>query len=427
MPPAILHVDMDAFYASVEQRDDPALRGRPVIVGGHPRRGVVLAASYEVRRFGVRSAMPMARALQAAPQAVVVAPRFHAYVEASEAVFRIFESVTPLVEPLSLDEAFLDVTASVALFGPPATIAAEVRRRIREEVHLPASAGIAAVKFVAKIASDVGKPDGQYEVPAGGAEAFLRPLPVGRLWGVGPRTEAVLARLGLRTIGDVADRSLPWLEEHLGSSARHFWELSHGIDDRVVVPDTGARSVGAQDTLEEDVRGAEALLPHLHSQALRVGRRLRRAGLRCRAVQLTIKYGDFRSLTRQRTLEAPTDYGQALYREAVALLAKVDVSRPVRLTGVAAQALVREEPQLGLFGGPPPSRADQLNQAVDRIATRFGQQAITTADLPRHDADTPRDGFYRDQKRTLAVEAEASRGSGGPEVERLDHELPPED
>jgi DNA polymerase-4 len=427
MTRAILHVDMDAFYASVEQRDNPALRGRPVIVGGHPRRGVVLAASYEVRRFGVRSAMPMARALQAAPQAVVVAPRFHAYVEASEAVFRIFESVTPLVEPLSLDEAFLDVTASVGLLGAPRDIAARVRRRIREEVQLPASAGLAEVKFVAKIASDVGKPDGQHEVPPGGAEAFLRPLPVGRLWGVGPRTEAQLASLGLRTIGDVADKELSWLTAHLGTSAQHFWELSHGIDDRPVVPDSEAKSVGAQDTLDEDVRGAEALLPHLHSQALRVGRRLRRAGLKGRAVQLTIKYGDFRSLTRQRTLEQPSDDGQLLYREAVGLLAKVDLSRPVRLTGVAVHELSREEAQLGLFGAPPPSRADQLNQALDRIASKFGQQAITTADLPRHDADTPRDGFYREQKRALAAEAEARRGDGGLAVERLDHELPPEE
>jgi DNA polymerase IV len=427
MPRAILHVDMDAFYASVEQRDDPALRGRPVIVGGHPQRGVVLAASYEVRRFGVRSAMPMARALKAAPQAVVVAPRFHAYVEASEAVFRIFESVTPLVEPLSLDEAFLDVTASVGLFGTPGDIARALRRRIRDEVHLPASAGIAEAKFVAKIASDLGKPDGQHEVPPGTSEAFLRPLPVWRLWGVGPKTEAQLAKLGLKTIGDVADRELSWLTSHLGSAGRHFWELSHALDDRPVVPDGEAKSVGAQDTLDQDVRGEAALRPHLHSQALRVGRRLRRAGLKARAVQLTVKYGDFKSLTRQRTLEPATDDGQALYREAMALLAKVDLDRPVRLTGVAAHELVREPAQLGLFGAAPPTRADQLNQALDRIASRFGQSAITTADLPRHDADAPRDGFYREQKRAQAVEAEARRGEGRLEVERLDDQLPPDD
>src|SRR5262245_2108723 len=188
---------MDAFYASVEQRDAPELQGRPVIVGGHPTRGVVLAASYEVRPFGVRSAMPMSQALRRAPDAVVVPPRFEAYVAASEQVFTIFESVTPLVEPLSLDEAFLDVTASRELFGPPAAIATRVRQQIARQVRLPASAGIAAVKFVAKIASDFAKPNGQHEVPAAGTKAFLAPLPVARLWGVGPKMDQALGRLGL--------------------------------------------------------------------------------------------------------------------------------------------------------------------------------------------------------------------------------------
>ncbi|HMK72827.1 MAG TPA: DNA polymerase IV, partial [Myxococcaceae bacterium] len=203
-PPAILHLDMDAFYASVEQRDDARLRGRPVIVGGNARRGVVLAASYEVRPSGVRSAMPMARALRLAPEAVVVPPRFAAYAEASEQVFAIFERYTPLVEPLSLDEAFLDVTGSRGLFGAPAAIATRIRGDIARELFLPCSAGIAAVKFVAKIASDLAKPNGQREVPADGTTAFLAPLPVGRLWGVGPKLEAVLHGLGLRTVADVA-------------------------------------------------------------------------------------------------------------------------------------------------------------------------------------------------------------------------------
>ena len=189
---AIVHIDMDAFYASVEQRDNAQLRGKPVIVGGHPTRGVVLAASYEVRQFGVRSAMPMAQAKKLAPRAIVVPPRMHAYAEASDAVFRLFETVTPLVEPLSLDEAFLDVTASQELFGAPADIARQLRERIRRETGLPASAGIAEVKYVAKVASDLAKPDGQREVPAGTAKAFLAPLPVSRLWGVGPKLEATL-------------------------------------------------------------------------------------------------------------------------------------------------------------------------------------------------------------------------------------------
>jgi DNA polymerase-4 len=422
---AIIHVDMDAFYASVEQRDDPKLRGKPVIVGGHPQRGVVLAASYEVRKFGVRSAMPMARAIQAAPHAVVVPPRFHAYVEASEAVFRIFESVTPLVEPLSLDEAFLDVSASVGLFGTPWDIAKSVRARIRDEVKLPASAGIADVKFVAKIVSDLAKPDGQKEVPAGTAREFLAPLPVWRLWGVGPKTEQTLTRLGLATIGDVAQKELPWLIKHLGSGGQHLWELSQGQDSRVVVPDREAKSVGAQDTFDEDLKGLEPLKPHVHSQALRVGRRLRAAGVKARAVQLTVKYGDFSSLTRRHTLEQPTDDGQLLYREALQLLTKVDLGRKVRLTGVAGQELTRGEEQLGLFAPDAPKRQDKLNSVLDQIASKFGNRAVVTADLSKEDVDAPRDGFYREQKQDLAQQAEQRRANEGPRVER-DEELPPE-
>ncbi|MBM4777646.1 MAG: DNA polymerase IV, partial [Archangiaceae bacterium] len=311
---------MDAFYASVEQRDDPKLKGKPVIVGGHPQRGVVLAASYEVRPFGVRSAMPMGRAVKLAPKAIVVPPRFDAYVDASEAVFRIFERYTPLIEPLSLDEAFLDVTGSQALFGDPVSLAKRIRREISDELHLPASAGIAEVKFVAKIASDSGKPAGQKVVEPGTSKAFLAPLPVSRLWGVGPKTEEVLLRLGLKTIGDVANKDLEWLTKNLGSSAQHFWELSNAIDPRVVVPDREAKSIGAQDTFDEDLLGEEALAPHLHGQALRVGRRMRKAGLKGRVVQLTVKYDDFQSITRRKTLETPTDDGQVLYREARALL-----------------------------------------------------------------------------------------------------------
>ncbi|MEW6433893.1 MAG: DNA polymerase IV [Myxococcota bacterium] len=414
----IIHVDMDAFYASVEQRDAPELLGKPVIVGGHPQRGVVLAASYEVRPFGVRSAMPMARAIKAAPHAIVVPPRFKAYVEASEAVFRIFERYTPLIEPLSLDEAFLDVTGSVGLFGKAWDIASTIRARIRKEVGLPASAGIADVKFVAKIVSDLAKPNGQKEVPPGTSKAFLAPLPVSRLWGVGPKTEEALRRLGLETIGDVAARDIAWLARKLGPSAQHFWDLSHGVDPRSVVPDREAKSVGAQDTFEEDLLGEAALLPHIHSQALRVGRRLRRAGVKARAVQLSVKYEDFTLVTRRRTLETPTDDGQLLYREALALLPKVDLSRRIRLTGVAGQELVGENEQLGLFEEKSESRSDKLNAALDQIASKFGPTAVVTADLLGEDGDGPRDGFYREEKRETAVEAERRRANEGPTVER---------
>src|SRR5678815_3567881 len=386
---AILHVDMDAFYASVEQRDRPELRGQPVIVGGHPRRGVVLAASYEVRPFGVRSAIPMARALKLAPAAVVVPPRFAAYAEASEQVFAILERYTPLIEPLSLDEAFLDVTASQALFGPPAEIATRLRREIAAEVHLPASAGIASSKFVAKIASDLAKPDGQREVLPEQTREFLAALPVSRLWGVGPKLEERLHRLGLRLVGDLASRDPGWLTARLGDVGTHLAALARGEDDRPVIPDRSSKSIGAEDTFEEDVSELEVLRPRLHAQALRVGRRLRKAGLRTRVVQLKLKLDDFTLQTRRCTLERATDDGQELYRHALALLERAPLQRPVRLTGVSAQELDEvSDAQLGLFGEPP-RRSDALNRALDAIAERFGRGAVAPADVLSLESDDP--------------------------------------
>jgi len=366
---------MDAFYASVEQRDDPALRGRPVIVGGHPQRGVVLAASYEVRPFA------MGIALRLAPEAVVVPPRFAKYAAASERVFDILHEVTPLVEPLSLDEAFLDVTASVKLFGAPAEIARRLRARIARELGLPASAGIAEVKLVAKIASDLAKPNGQREVPPGTAAAFLAPLPVGRLWGVGPKLERQLRTLDLVTIGDLAAQDPGYLERKLGGGGRELGTLARGIDPRPVVPDREAKSVGAEETFDEDLTGVEALRPHVHGQALRVAHRLRRAGLKARTVLLKIKLDDFRRLTRSATLEAATDDGQVIYRAAADLLARHTPPRPVRLTGVAAQNLAHTGAgQLDLFVAPA-AAPDALNRAIDAITARFGTGAITTGDL----------------------------------------------
>jgi DNA polymerase-4 len=377
---------MDAFYASIEQRDDPGLRGRPVIVGGHARRGVVLAASYEVRPFGVRSAMPMMRALKLAPDAVVVPPRREAYAEASARVFAILADVTPLVEPLSLDEAFMDVTASESLFGSAAEIAMTLRRRIADEVGLPSSAGIAAVKFIAKIASDLAKPNGQRQVGAADGAAFLAPLPVGRLWGVGPKLEARLRAMELLTIGDLARRGRERLEQRLGETGRDLWELSQGIDPRPVVPDREAKSIGAEETFEEDIAVPEDLRPHIHAQALRVGERLRHAGLRSRCVQLKLKLKDFQIVTRRTTFETATDDGQALYRAAMELLRAHPPAAPVRLTGVSAQSL---EPaaaaQMAMFGGAP-TAADKINVALDRITEKFGSGALKTADL----ADPPK-------------------------------------
>jgi DNA polymerase-4 len=377
MAPAIIHLDMDAFYASVEQRDDPALAGKPVIVGGHPKRGVVLAASYEVRPFGVRSAMPMAVALRKAPQAIVVPPRMDAYEAASSQVFAILSSVTPLIEPLSLDEAFLDVTASAQLFGSAVAIASSLRARIASEVRLPASAGIAEVKFAAKIASDLAKPNGQQEVPAGQTRAFIAPLPVARLWGVGRKTEARLLELGFRLVGDIAAVDPDWLDRQV-SGGRDLWELAQGIDPRPVVPDREAKSIGSEDTFDEDLAGIDALSPHLHAQALRVGRRLRWASRKAGVVQLKLKLADFTLLTRQQTLPQPTDDGQALYRAAMVLLRAERLTAKVRLTGLSAQSLSAGE-QLSLFGRD--RRVGVLNATLDRIAAKFGDGAVTTADV----------------------------------------------
>jgi DNA polymerase-4 len=375
---AILHVDMDAFYASVEQRDDPRLRGKPVAVGGASRRGVVCAASYEARPFGVRSAMPMARALRLCPQLLVVPPDFPKYSAVSDQVFEVFHSFTPEVEGLSLDEAFLDVTRSQALLGSPREQARRIKDLIRERTRLTASVGIAEVKFAAKIASELCKPDGLLEVPAGQVREFLAPLPASRLWGVGPRTDEQLQRMGLRKIGEVASADRAYLEAQLGSNGPWLHDLANGIDPRGVEPDVEAKSVGAEETFEDDLSGEE-LLPFIHEQALRVGARLRRAGLKARSVHLKVKYADFRVVTRQETLGMPTDDSAEIFQVAVRLLGKVE-PHPIRLTGVHAGDLGEAQSQLGLFDAGRKKR-ERLNRSLDAIAEKFGSAAVFPADL----------------------------------------------
>jgi DNA polymerase-4 len=378
MERSILHVDMDAFYASVEQRDDPRLRGKPVAVGGPSRRGVVCAASYEARPFGVRSAMPMARAVRLCPQLIVLPPDFEKYSAVSEQVFEIFHSFTPEVEGLSLDEAFLDVTRSQALLGTALEQAKAIKAKIRERLQLTASVGLAEVKFAAKIASELSKPDGLLEVPRGQVREFLAPLPASRLWGVGPRTDEQLQALGLRKIGDVAGADPVFLEARLGSVGPWLHDLANGIDPRAVEPDLEAKSVGAEETFEEDLEGEE-LLPFLHEQALRVAARLRRAKVKARTVHVKVKYADFTIATRQETLPAPTDDGAEIYKVAARLLDRVD-ARPVRLTGVHAGDLGRQAAQLGLFDEEVKKR-ERLNRSLDAIADKFGPGAVLPADL----------------------------------------------
>ena len=401
----ILLLDLDAFFASVEQLDDPSLRGKPVIVGGTARRGVVCAASYEARKFGVRSAMPTGRARRLCPEGVFLPPRFERYGGISERVFGIYRRYTPAVEPLALDEAFLDVTRSRALHGSGRDIAAAIKRAVREECGLAVSAGIAEVKLAAKIACDLGKPDGLVEVPPGGVAAFLAPLPVSRLWGVGEVTEGALRRIGVATIGDLQRLPEAALAPAVGANhARDLRALALGDDPREVVADEEARSVGAEETFEEDLTDRAALEREILGQAVRVGRRLRAAGLRGRVVTLKVKYGDFTQITRRVTLGQPTDDDRLLYDTARAQLERVDLSRPVRLTGISASDFgpPPERRQLGLFAEPgqeAPSepgvplggqaaRRQALNSALDAIAGRFGDRAVVRADL----AGQPRRG-----------------------------------
>ena len=379
----VLHVDMDAFYASVEQRDDPALRGKPVIVGGRSRRGVVLAASYEVRPFGVHSAMPMAQALRLAPKAIVVPPHFERYMEASAAAFAIFRRYTPLVEPLSLDEAFLDVTASQALFGDGATIARAIKQAVRDELHLTASAGVAPCKFAAKIASDLRKPDGLVVVAPGGVAEFLRPLPVERMWGVGPKTSPRMRALGYETIGDLARAGESTLERVMGSWGAHVARLACGDDERDVDPAGVARSIGAEVTHEEDLVDADTISKKLLEHAERVARRLVRAGLSARSVTVKIKYADFTLRTRRATLPAPANDTSTLHAAAVECLARVPLEgRRVRLTGISVSGLLEGGPEPALFPDASAERRRTLEALSARIADKFGdERAVTRATL----------------------------------------------
>jgi len=377
------HVDMDAFYASVEQRDDPSLRGKPVIVGGAPRRGVVLAASYEVRPFGVRSAMPMAEALRRAPHAIVVPPHRDRYAAASEEAFAIFRRYTPLVEPLSLDEAFLDVTGSLALFGDGPSIAGAIKREVRAELQLTASAGVAPCKFAAKVASDLRKPDGLVVVAEGEVAAFLAPLPIERMWGIGPKTAPKMHAMGYQTIGDLARADEGALERLLGSWGIEVGRLARGEDARDVVPDAQAKSIGAEETYEDDLTGAEQIAPTLLDHAGRIARRLIRAHLSAHTVTVKVKYADFTLRTRRATLPEPVQDTDAIHRAAVELLTRVPLEgRRVRLTGVSVSGIAEGSPAPTLFRDERAEKRRRVEEVAARIADRFGDEgAVTRATL----------------------------------------------
>jgi len=381
----ILHADLDAFYASVEQRDDPSLRGKPVLVGGSVRRGVVASCSYEARTFGIKSAMPMAEAMRRCPHAIVVAHSMGRYADASRKFFAILGDFAPEVEGLSLDEAFLDLTGSERLLGDAVTIARTIKQRVRAELSLVASVGVAPIKLAAKIASDIDKPDGLRVVEPAGLLGFLHPLPTTRLWGVGEATREVLASMGLSTIGDVARYPEAALVARLGeASGRHLAALARGEDPRAVIPEHDPVSVGHQETFDDDVDDKGELAVILLDQADRVAHRLRDAQLRARAVVLIVKYDDFRQITRRTTLAAATSDGGVLARTAIELLAKVAIEPRkggrVRLCGIAASGLEpRDAPrQLG-FDEAARARGERLGDTIDKVAAKFGKGAIRRA------------------------------------------------
>jgi DNA polymerase-4 len=379
---AILHVDMDAFYAAVEQRDRPELRGKPVVVGADPRgRGVVSAASYEARRYGIHSAMPIGRAYRLCPHAAFLPVNMSKYVGVSAEIMAILGAFTPLVEPLSLDEAFLDVTGSRSLFGSPVEIARAIKTRIRSEVELTASAGVAPNKFLAKVASDLRKPDGLVEVRPGEEAAFLRELPISRLWGVGPAAEAALARLGARTIGELAAMAPRVLVERLGSSGAHLQALARGEDDRPVVPWEDPKSVGAEETFERDTRDLARLRRTLLGQADRVAAELRGLGLRGRTVTLKVRFADFQTLTRRASASVPLADGGEIFRSAWETLVRLPRPQPIRLIGLSVSGLQKDaDPrQLALFG--PGARAERVGRLSDELRARFGPGAIRRASL----------------------------------------------
>jgi DNA polymerase IV len=418
-PRWILHADMDAFYASVEQRDHPELRGRPVIVGAESARGVVAAASYEARRFGVRSAMPAFRARQLCPDGVFVSSHMSHYAAVSAEVQAIFERFTPLVEPLSLDEAFLDVSGSAHLFGGVESLARQLRQAVYEQTELPISVGVAPVKLVAKIACNLAKPDGLKIVLPEQVRAVLDPLPVGELWGVGPVLQRRLAALGIQTIGDLAEYDTRALCSALGPRAGELRALARGEDERPVVADRAPKSYGEENTFDADVSDARRIAEVIAAHSDAVARRVRRDGMRGRTVTLKVKLGRaaprasstdeprYPLLTRSKTLSDAVDDAEVMRRVALELWQAAAVREPIRLLGVSLSGLVAagasgaEPQQLELFHEP--ARRPELGAALDAIVERFGEGSIRRA------VETPdKITHTRQRKRGVAVEDAAT-------------------
>ena len=382
---AIIHLDMDAFYPAVEVLDNPKLKGKPVIVGGGRQRGVVSSASYEARKYGVHSAQPMAKAMRLCPQGIFLPVRMSRYHEVSEKVFEIFRRFTPLVEPLSIDEAFLDVTGSARLYGRPGEIARKLKEAVFRETGLTVSAGVAPSKFVAKIASDMEKPDGLTIVPEERVRQFLDPLPVNKMWGVGKVTQEELRKLSIRTFRDLSITPVAVLEGRFGKQGAKMHRLSMGIDDREVEPEHDAKSIGHEETFSEDITRVDSARKELLALADKLARRMRQEWLKGRTITLKVKYSDFVLITRSATLPRPTDDALEIYSKVCSLLPNTGVGkRPVRLLGISLSQLVNSEMegQLSLFLEDQVSKKKrELNTALDSIHEKFGDRAIRSGTL----------------------------------------------
>jgi DNA polymerase IV len=380
----ILHVDMDAFYASVEIRERPELRDKPVVVGGTGNRGVVSSANYIARGYGVRSAMPTVRARRLCPHAVFIPPTFSLYTEASAAAMALFREITPLVERLSLDEAFLDVSGALRrLRTTPSRIGAQLRAGVEAKVGVNCSVGVASTKFIAKLASGMAKPDGMIVVPRDQTLEFLHPLPVSALWGVGGRTAEALERVDMRTVGDVASAPLSRLRRVVGAAAAdHLYALAHARDSRPVVPESAEKSIGAEETFEIDHHDREMLTRELLRLSERTAASLRAKGLRCRTVSIKVRFEDFTTITRSRTLPAATDVTREVYQAAAKLLNENVPPGAVRLIGVRVEQLVQAS-EVGeqLLIGSPERGWREADHAADSARSRFGGAAVRPASL----------------------------------------------
>ena len=374
----VIHADMDAFYAAVEQLDDASLRGKPVLVGPRSHRGVVLTASYEARPYGVGSAMPVAEARRRCPDAVMVPPRFERYQQVSEQVMDLFADFSPSVEALSLDEAFLDMTGATHFFGSPHEMALRLKQRVLEETGLHISVGVSGTKYVAKVASAHDKPNGLTVVPPGTAADWLAPLPVNRLWGVGIKTTPKLNAIGLQAIGDIARADPAWLQDKLGNPGLHYYELANGRDPRRVLRGRAARSIGSDRTLSADISSHAEIKVHLRRSAERIARRVRRKGYTARGVRIRLKTNRFELLSRQRLLPRGEDTAAAFLAVAEQLLADFPHKGPFRLVGMAVFDLAwSDEPsQMDLFSSETPLR---LEQTLDALAERFGRDMVCRA------------------------------------------------